>query len=63
MLLYGVKSFYFDITTNFDNMIKKAIKIVKQEKLAKPGENMVVTSSYPVSETGETNMMYIVTID
>ncbi|MCV6599503.1 MAG: pyruvate kinase [Alphaproteobacteria bacterium] len=62
MLVYGVQSFIFDKVDSFKKMEEEALKIVKRYKYAEEGENVVITASYPVEDTGETNMMHIVNI-
>jgi len=63
MLVYGVHSYFFNVTDSFEQMKEEALKIVRTHKYAEPGDNMVITASYPIGSNGlETNMLHIATI-
>ena len=44
---------------NFGDMVAKATRVARQEKLAKPGERLVITAGVPFGTPGATNILRI----
>ena len=59
---WGVTPIVIDNLKNFDDMVREARKAVLDQKLAKEGENVVVTAGIPFGKAGTTNMLYVLTV-
>ena len=58
-LTWGVHPRHTDDAHNFADMVQRAVRIVRQEKLAKPGERLVITAGVPFGTPGATNILRI----
>ena len=61
-LCWGVKPVMVKETSTLDNMLLEAEKIVKDLKLAKTGDKIVVTLGIPIQQKGMTNSIKITQI-
>lgn len=61
-LVWGVTPIVVETLTNFDDMLAKARKAVLEQKLAKEGENVVITAGIPFGKAGTTNMLYVLSV-
>jgi pyruvate kinase len=62
-LSYGVHAVHTKDVDNFGDMVKKAIKVAKQEGLAEKGERLVITAGVPFGTPGSTNILRIAWVD
>ena len=42
---------------NFADMVARAVRVARQQKLAKPGERLVITAGVPFGTPGATNIL------
>lgn len=61
-LVWGVTSVIVKDLTNFDDISSEASRVSLESGLVKTGEKIVVTAGIPFGKSGETNLMYIVTV-
>lgn len=61
-LAWGVTPIVVETLSSFDEMITSARQSVLDQKLAKAGENVVVTAGVPFGHGGTTNMLYVLTV-
>ncbi len=58
-LTWGVHARQIDDAHNFADMVAKAVRVARQEKLAKEGERLVITAGVPFGTPGATNILRI----
>ncbi len=56
-LYWGIKPMIMKLPSTTDEMIKGIEKVLLTEKIVKKGDNIVITSSSPLSTRGKTNFM------
>lgn len=61
-LVWGVTPIVVETLTSFDDMLTQARKAVLAQKLAKAGENVVITAGIPFGKAGTTNMLYVLSV-
>lgn len=59
---WGVTPVVVDTMTRFEEMVKAAKLAVLERKLAKPGDNIVITAGVPFGQAGATNLLYVLTV-
>ena len=45
--------------TNFEELIEKALKYIKQKKLVKINDNIIIVSGFPLGKSGNVNWIKI----
>src|SRR6202000_420335 len=55
-LVWGIHSVTTEDIRDFDDMVKRASQIARQEGFAQAGERIVITAGVPLGTTGATNM-------
>ena len=58
-LAWGVHAMQTADVHNFADMVARAVRVARQEKLAKPGERLVITAGVPFGTPGATNILRI----
>ncbi|HEY8255527.1 MAG TPA: pyruvate kinase [Rhizomicrobium sp.] len=58
-LVWGVHSVPTEDIRDFDDMVKRASQIARQEGFAQAGERIVITAGVPLGTTGATNMLRV----
>ena len=58
-LVWGVHSVPTEDIRDFDDMVKRASNIARQEGFAQAGERIVITAGVPLGTTGATNMLRV----
>jgi pyruvate kinase len=58
-LVWGVHSVATEDIRDFDDMVKRASQIARQEGFAQAGERIVITAGVPLGTTGATNMLRV----
>ncbi len=58
-LTWGVHPIQTDDAHNFADMVARAVRIARQQKIAKPGERLVITAGVPFGTPGATNILRI----
>ena len=58
-LAWGVHPVRTEDAHNFADMVARAVRVARQEKLAKPGERLVITAGVPFGTPGATNILRI----
>ena len=58
-LTWGVHPVQTEDAHNFADMVARAVRVARQEKLAKPGERLVITAGVPFGTPGATNILRI----
>ncbi|HVW75337.1 MAG TPA: pyruvate kinase [Rhizomicrobium sp.] len=58
-LVWGVHSVTTEDIRDFDDMVKRASQIARQEGFAQAGERIVITAGVPLGTTGATNMLRV----
>ena len=58
-LTWGVHARHTDDAHNFADMVAKAVRVARQEKLAEPGARLVITAGVPFGTPGATNILRI----
>ncbi|HEY0266694.1 MAG TPA: pyruvate kinase [Rhizomicrobium sp.] len=58
-LAWGVHSVTTEDIRDFDDMVKRASQIARQEGFAQAGERIVITAGVPLGTTGATNMLRV----
>ena len=61
-VVWGVTPMVIENLKNFDDMTEETRKAVLEQKLAKEGDNVVVTAGIPFGKAGTTNMLYVMNI-
>lgn len=62
-LLWGAHSVHSDNVYSYEDMVTTAMKMVRQEEFAKPGDSAVVVAGIPFGQAGTTNNLRIIRID
>ncbi|HEY2010296.1 MAG TPA: pyruvate kinase [Rhizomicrobium sp.] len=58
-LVWGTHSVATEDIRDFDDMVKRASQIARQEGFAQAGERIVITAGVPLGTTGATNMLRV----
>src|SRR5471030_2586395 len=58
-LVWGTHSVITEDIRDFDDMVRRASQIARQEGLAQAGERIVITAGVPLGTTGATNMLRV----
>jgi pyruvate kinase len=58
-LVWGTHSVITEDIRDFDDMVKRASEIARQEGFAQVGERIVITAGVPLGTTGATNMLRV----
>ena len=58
-LTWGVHARHTDDAHNFADMVAKAVRVARQEKLAASGQRLVITAGVPFGTPGATNILRI----
>ena len=58
-LVWGTHSVTTEDIRDFDDMVKRAAQIARQEGFAVAGERIVITAGVPLGTTGATNMLRV----
>jgi pyruvate kinase len=58
-LVWGTHSVLTEDIRDFDDMVKRASEIARQEGFAQGGERIVITAGVPLGTTGATNMLRV----
>jgi pyruvate kinase len=58
-LVWGIHSVTTEDIRDFDDMVKRASQIARQEGFAQAGERIVITAGVPLGTTGATNMLRV----
>lgn len=62
-LAWGVHAVHTEDVTNFADMVLRACDVAVQERLADPGDRLVVTAGVPFGTPGRTNTLRVAQID
>ena len=62
-LVWGTHSVLTDDIRDFDDMVKRAAQIARQEGFAQAGERIVITAGVPLGTTGATNMLRVAFVE
>jgi pyruvate kinase len=62
-LVWGVHSVITEDIRDFDDMVKRASQIARQEGFAQAGERIVITAGVPLGTTGATNMLRVAFVE
>ena len=62
-LVWGTHSVLTEDIRDFDDMVKRASQIARQEGFAVAGERIVITAGVPLGTTGATNMLRVAFVD
>jgi pyruvate kinase len=62
-LVWGTHSVVTEDIRDFDDMVKRAAEIARQEGFANSGERIVITAGVPLGTTGATNMLRVAYVD
>jgi pyruvate kinase len=62
-ILWGAHCVHTSDVKSFGDMVQKAVRIAHREKLAGPGERVVITAGVPFGTPGATNILRIAWID
>jgi len=58
-LTWGVHPVQTEDAHNFADMVARAVRVARQQKLAKPGERLIITAGVPFGTPGATNILRI----
>ncbi len=58
--VHSVKTSYFE---DFDDVVKNAIQVAKEEGFAIDGQRLVITAGVPLGTPGSTNVLRIVNVN
>jgi pyruvate kinase len=58
-LTWGVHPIHGEDAHNFGDMVQRAVRVARQQKIAKPGERVVITAGVPFGTPGATNILRI----
>ena len=58
-LTWGVHPVRTEDAHNFGDMVQRAVRVARQEMIAKEGERLVVTAGVPFGTPGATNILRI----
>jgi pyruvate kinase len=62
-LVWGIHSVITEDIRDFDDMVKRASQIARQEGFAQAGERIVITAGVPLGTTGATNMLRVAFVE
>jgi pyruvate kinase len=62
-LVWGTHSILTEDIRDFDDMVKRASQIARQEGFAQAGERIVITAGVPLGTTGATNMLRVAFVE
>ena len=62
-LIWGTHSIMTEDIRDFDDMVKRASQIARQEGFAVAGERIVITAGVPLGTTGATNMLRVAFVE
>jgi len=62
-LVWGIHSVATEDIRDFDDMVKRASQIARQEGFAQGGERIVITAGVPLGTTGATNMLRVAFVE
>jgi pyruvate kinase len=62
-LVWGTHSVLTEDIRDFDDMVKRAAQIARQEGFAQAGERIVITAGVPLGTTGATNMLRVAFVE
>jgi pyruvate kinase len=62
-LVWGTHSVATEDIRDFDDMVRRAAQIARQEGFAEPGERIVITAGVPLGTTGATNMLRVAFVE
>ena len=62
-LVWGTHSIMTEAIRDFDDMVKRASQIARQEGFAVAGERIVITAGVPLGTTGATNMLRVAFVE
>jgi pyruvate kinase len=62
-LVWGTHSVATEDIRDFDDMVKRASQIARQEGFAVAGERIVITAGVPLGTTGATNMLRVAFVE
>ena len=62
-LVWGTHSIMTEDIRDFDDMVKRASQIARQEGFAVAGERIVITAGVPLGTTGATNMLRVAFVE
>ncbi|HVV28652.1 MAG TPA: pyruvate kinase [Rhizomicrobium sp.] len=62
-LVWGTHSVATDDIRDFDDMVKRAADIARQEGFAQAGERIVITAGVPLGTSGATNMLRVAFVE
>ena len=63
LLYWGVHPIKITEPADMEELFAFAVKLVRKEGLAKPGDLIVITAGLPMGETGSTNILKVETVD
>jgi pyruvate kinase len=58
-LAWGVHPVHAEDAHSFADMVQRAVRIARQEKLAQAGQRLVITAGVPFGTPGATNILRI----
>src|SRR5262245_19142833 len=58
-LTWGVHPIHGEDAHNFADMVQRAVRVARQQKIAQPGERVVITAGVPFGTPGATNILRI----
>ena len=61
-LIWGVIPELVPHSNTYDEMVRKALDVVRRRELAKPGDRVVVTAGVPFDVPGTTNTLKVETV-
>jgi pyruvate kinase len=61
-LLWGVTPVMAGIVDNMRDLERQVQRVVKEQRLAEPGDNVVMTGGHPISQHGQTNLLKVIQI-
>jgi pyruvate kinase len=62
-LVWGTHSVATEDIRDFDDMVRRAAQIARQEGFAEPGDRIVITAGVPLGTTGATNMLRVAFVE
>jgi len=62
-LVWGTHSVITEDIRDFDDMVRRAAQIARQEGFAEPGDRIVITAGVPLGTTGATNMLRVAFVE
>jgi pyruvate kinase len=62
-LAWGTHSVITEDIRDFDDMVRRAAQIARQEGFAEPGDRIVITAGVPLGTTGATNMLRVAFVE